>query len=617
MWKPPGCVGLALLALVGCGQPGSDSTDERRFAALQGPAGHLRPGSPLRVLGRGLSGCQLVLWSASKQVATAHWSGPVRSGAVDSVVDGVFEVVDARVEPKDSAVETGSISLDRACLRPAASAKQTAGAAGHCRSIEWLWRSAVSASAVSSAQDSVSFGEALTLQAEQVLLVGEGEVWLEGEVRTIDSGERVATTAIAVQHADWKRKSLRVPIEPGWLGPWPGARQLRLRLHQRIGEVEAVGPESKLALTVKPPKWQVKAGLRDVRRGAVLPVSIEQGVPGEADEAETGGWRLRISGDWKSNFGAQTWPKEAARYADGRGSTGALRAILSSTAWYQGGWPKVVESGSDPRFSGHVTLELFGAGRHWRDTWQPVQWRLRPTMQVVVVEMDDGFEFGLKPFGLSALGGKIRSRVLALMKGHFEGLRVEIAVKAPTTVAEYIQIPVLDRDPNGGALLGADNSHGQDVGNRRLDEDMSGYSAATRLAGEAAYGGVFLAGFEQFSKRLKPESSQASEAFDGIFEPWMPALGGTPATSAQADAAAAAVEAMARLIAGSLSHEVGHALGLAAGTVGYHHDGDHPGWRMDAGPARPFAERAGLAGAVEEIWGPVDSTYLQAILGKP
>ena len=616
MWRPSGWIGLTLLALSACGQPAQDAAAERRIEALVGPDGHLRAGSPLRIFGVGLSGCQLTLWSGGQQVAVAHWNGPVQNHEDGGVEVDAPEVVEARVGPSQAAVVAGSVTLDRACLQTISVGQQGGSSSSACRNINRPWRSAVSASAVSVAQTSVRFGERLTLQSDDVLLIGEGQVGLEVEVQAIDLGHRLVTKTIAVRHADWQRKSLSVAIDPDWLGPWPGARQIKVRLHQRVGQIKAVGSMSVLALTVLAPKWQAKTGWQDVRRGMVLPVVIESGVPGQGNQEQPGLWRLRIAGEWKSDVSEQQWPKEAARHAEGRGSASPYRAVLSSTAWYQGDWPKLVESGSGLRLSGQVAVEVMGAGHRWRDAWQPVQWQLRPTIQAVVVEMEDGFKLGLKHYGLLAHVDLIRARVLVLMSGHFEGLRVEIRTDTPPTLAEYIDIAVLDRDPNGGALLGADNSHGKDVGNRRLDEDLSGYSAATRMSGESAYGGVFLAGFEQFSKRLNPESSQGSVAFDSIFEPWMPALGGTPARADQGAAAAAAIEAMARLIAGSLSHEVGHALGLAAGSTDYHHAGDHPGWRMDAGPARPFSERAGLAGAGEETWGPVDEAYLKTILGK-
>ena len=65
-----------------------------------------------------------------------------------------------------------------------------------------------------------------------------------------------------------------------------------------------------------------------------------------------------------------------------------------------------------------------------------------------------------------------------------------------------------------------------------------------------------------------------------------------------------------------LAHEIGHALGMPAGTADLHRPTDQPAWIMDSGGARPWAERAGLAGAPPAQWGPLDAAYLGQILPR-
>jgi hypothetical protein len=69
------------------------------------------------------------------------------------------------------------------------------------------------------------------------------------------------------------------------------------------------------------------------------------------------------------------------------------------------------------------------------------------------------------------------------------------------------------------------------------------------------------------------------------------------------------------LIGGTLSHEIGHSLGLANPYAdGFHDAGDEPNRLMDAGGDRPFLERAELQGKGPGVFCDDEYTYLRQIL---
>ena len=290
---------------------------------------------------------------------------------------------------------------------------------------------------------------------------------------------------------------------------------------------------------------------------------------------------------------------------------------LSSARFFADRWSHVEQhiqaGGKTPvRFEGAVAL---AAPASWACAPQEHSYSFSfwPTVQPVVVHFGPGFDAAIARFGLSAHALSLRSGVLQGCRDAFVGLAVTCDDSAHVDVdaiGEAVVVIVGNDDPNGLGLLGRDATVGKDDGNRFLGELLGGKNAAAARRGSAPHGGVFVGELFIFSRKLNPTVPLADPAFDALFGPYAPALGGVPA--APGDDAQAAVKALASLITDTLVHEVGHALGLAAGTPGFHHEQDNPGWRMDAGKNRPFAERAGLEGAA--VWGPIDGAYLAKFL---
>jgi len=164
-------------------------------------------------------------------------------------------------------------------------------------------------------------------------------------------------------------------------------------------------------------------------------------------------------------------------------------------------------------------------------------------------------------------------------------------------------------------LLGLDNTKDKDVGNLRWDDVLGGYNGESAAAGYHPYGGVFVESLLQFSPTLgDPGSGMVSRRFDDVFGAFVPSLGGVPFASGERRDVAEAVRVLGNLIGTTASHELGHALGLAAVDGEVHNVGDEPDRIMDAGMYRPFEERAELDGQGPAVFAPHNWTYLYEIL---
>ena len=255
---------------------------------------------------------------------------------------------------------------------------------------------------------------------------------------------------------------------------------------------------------------------------------------------------------------------------------------------------------------------------------------LLPPRQVVYVNFLPNFVDALGRFGLAASEAAIRARVFEVLRRDYDGIHISFVEERPEDVVEYSVIEVGGPDPNGIGLLGLDNTEGKDTGNVRLNDIIGGYNAETREQGFYSFGGVFVESILQFSPTLNEGHPLNSEAFDELFGPFSPELGGSPATEGDRDGVRAlaledAVHALGSVIGNTVSHEIGHSLGLTwfeedaqgAPSTQFHNPTDQPGAIMDSGQDRPFEERAELEGTVTPWFTPGNRAYLEFILPKP
>lgn len=271
---------------------------------------------------------------------------------------------------------------------------------------------------------------------------------------------------------------------------------------------------------------------------------------------------------------------------------------------------------------------------------------LRPK-QVVVVRFLSSYKDSLRLFGLRAVDNAVRARVLEVARRDYAGINIEFReggedMPWPQDFAYYAQVDIGGPDPNGLGYLGYDNTPGRDMQNRRLYDRIGGVNAVTQSDGSPGYGGVFaeqLLGFSSHPGSVSPIKSAPGEAelFDQIFDPLRPDTGGTPATLREATLlpalssgslcpaskddrshqVACAIFVLGSLIGTTMTHELGHSLGLAnpdSPSGSYHNNGNLRGRIMNPGSLRSFSERAELSSSGAAIFCDSDFAYLRRIL---
>jgi hypothetical protein len=256
--------------------------------------------------------------------------------------------------------------------------------------------------------------------------------------------------------------------------------------------------------------------------------------------------------------------------------------------------------------------------------------------QIVWLRFLPTFVESLRHFGLRAADGLLRQRVLEVTARDYAGINIEFRTEKPADFALYSELEIGGPDPNGLGLFGYDNTPGKDDGNLRLFDKIGGVNALTQLDGYPGYGGVFVESLFSFSlhpQGLAESNGGEDQAFDQLFDPFRPDLGGAPIlgdelaglSPLQSGAScpagdrnaqiACAIWALGSLIGTTVTHEIAHSLGLAdPGGEAFHNMGDWPNAIMDAGGARSFRERAELLGEGPGSFCAVNYDYLRAVL---
>lgn len=272
------------------------------------------------------------------------------------------------------------------------------------------------------------------------------------------------------------------------------------------------------------------------------------------------------------------------------------------------------------RFEGTISAVILLGPDLVRGRPMPLSFEVLPQEQVIYLRALPAFDDALGEFGLLAEKETVKGRILEVVRRDYQGINVSFTWEQPTDFAEYGVVEIAGHDPNGTGLFGLDNTEGKDSGNIRFNDIIGGYNADTSASGYSAYGGVFPSEFLNLSVR-RGDNPLSSSRFDDIFEGISPVLGGKAAERGESNRSSGraveiqeAVRVFGNLVGSTISHEVGHSLGLADIPGQFHNIGDNPGWLMDSGGVRPFEERAEIDGQGPSFFGPDNRAYLEKIL---
>lgn len=354
---------------------------------------------------------------------------------------------------------------------------------------------------------------------------------------------------------------------------------------------------------------------------------------GFVQSGDGGGTVLRFSGEYQSDDG-DVLPLDfevVPEFVDGR----TVRYVINEE--------DALASAIDVRnargtFEGTVEPIVDWGGEQVVGQPTPATLRLEPVRQVVHIVWSPTYVEALRLFGLRALDAEIRERVRQVLERDYAGLNVEFRDAAPEDYALYATLEIAGPDPNGLGLLGYDNTPGKDTGNERLDDKIGGVNAQTLETGQPGFGGVFMESLFSFSQHppagVVGSADVATDSFDRIFDPLRPDRG-QPVVSTELvgitlpilqsglvcpgtdrpTQMACAVFVLGSVVGSTVSHELGHSLGLADPYGPEFHDvGDVPNRLMDSGGARSFEERGELFGQGPSRFCIDEYAYLRDIL---
>ncbi len=287
-------------------------------------------------------------------------------------------------------------------------------------------------------------------------------------------------------------------------------------------------------------------------------------------------------------------------------------------------------------FSGTATPRIQFGTDTVTGTAEPMTLGIGHVKQVVWLRFLPSYVESLRHFGLRGADSRVRDRVFQVARRDYGGINMDFRATEPDDFALYSVVEIGGPDPNGYGLMGYDNTPGKDDGNLRLHDKIGGVNAVTQQDGYPGFGGVFVEsifGFSTHPGALAQSVDGADPLFDQLFDPFRPDREGNPVAASELGGLpdltgastcpasdrptriACAALVLGSLIGTTVSHEIGHSLGLADpwGSA-FHNTGDWPNALMDSGHLRTFRERAELDGHGPDQFCLVNYQYLRQVL---
>ncbi len=480
--------------------------------------------------------------------------------------------------------------------------------------------------------------ESIEVQGANFLRPEEGTTWATVSGRFTpesNSSFDVAQVKIPVVWNE-SRKSANFFVDPKAFGVQLGrfSGQLSFQNELRTGEVFVGNQQADFQFEIQQSllaKFAESSGSRGQRIDL-----IGRGFVGENLSDDRYGMVLIFEGTFEFNDGTPTLDltgsKAIRRPPDS--VTSDQSAVIS--VWYDVSQGELSGIGAKPGlFKGTVTpLLIDERGEQLGFGWTG-EFRVLPTKQMVFIKYLPGFSKALEKYGISNVEFEIRKKILSTTNRDYKSVNVEFVEEPPSRFIDFATIEVGGPDPTGMNKFGYDNTCNvqedkcKDTDNLYLADYLGGLNSNSAAEYNTLYGGVFIESFDYFSQQLTPTNKDASPDFDRILGPFMRDLGGDPVLGTEYPGGdrdieiGAAINLVSAVIANTVTHEVGHSLGLTftaqdrlrASTV-FHNQRPCDWCIMNSGSNRPFEQRGELVEGIP-IFNALNQEYLNEILPLP
>lgn len=429
------------------------------------------------------------------------------------------------------------------------------------------------------------------------LLILDGVLSTQGGARTITVRAPLSKVSLDRSQAQWIADPREWGIQPG---SFEGAARLMNRSHVGVDE----GPIISVSLSYRAPQLTGPLSA-SLSRGQRLDLTGWGFLGGE----ERGFTLLSFNG----TFEPFNTLHEPIAWSD----------LTLETGWVSGDELSLVvspdldedcegpELGAEPGIlSGMITPSIILGEELVQGEPLSFELEIKPTKQVVFLSFLPAFIDSLRLFGLRNVSGRVVDEIIRVVERDYEGINLEIRREPPTDFELFSIVEIGGPDPNSQDLFGLDNTTGLDLCNQRLNDYLAGRNADSG----GTFGGIFVESFLNLSPK-RGDNPLSDPLFDEIFDPVLSRPAKTGETGARAEQVERAVKALGHLIGNTLSHEIGHSLGLPMYPgCGQYHNAPGELQIMDCGRDRPFLERVGLDPRGPARWTAENRQYLERIL---